>query len=91
MKKALLKIANDYNEDRINKDVLKKLMYDLLELDKDVSIPFWLNKEDVEIARLYYRNDLKLMAVKHINNFAIEHIEGSALKWSKEFVEGLEY
>jgi hypothetical protein len=91
MKKALLKITNDYNEGRINKDILKRLMYDLLEMNKDISIPLWLDREDVEIARLYYRNGLKLQAVKHINDFAREHIEGSALRWSKEFVESLEY
>ncbi len=90
MKKALLKIANDFNESKIDKDTLKKLMYDLLEINKDISIPLWLDREDVEIARLYYRNGLKLYAVKHINDIAREYIDPS-LRWSKEFVEGLDY
>ncbi len=91
MKKALLKIANDLDNNRINEDHVRELLIDLLEMKSNRSIPIWLDREDIEIAKLYYRNGLKLQAVKHIYEFAKDQISVGALRWSKEFLESLEY
>ena len=48
--------------------------------------PTWLSQDDFEIARLYYKDNKKLDAIKHLASIARPHIE-SPIKWAKNFVE----
>ena len=86
MKKLILKLADDINSSRINGTEAENIVKSYIGNIDPLRIPEWLSEEDIDIAVAYYNCGNKLLAVKHIYEFAKPYTE-YALKWSKEFLE----
>jgi hypothetical protein len=49
------------------------------------NLPTWLSEDDVNIAKLYYQNGERLLAVKHLRDIANNHV-AAPLKWAATFL-----
>lgn len=83
MKEQILKIADDLRNGAIDEQKAWTLLLGLLSVS---NWPSWLKEDDVAIAKLYYQNGEKLIAVKHLCEIAKPHLE-TPLKWAKTFIE----